>query len=93
MIFFYFYNTIVCKTWPAMLLKFMSYNICYLGTSWDNIKINILESCIGFREQMNTRAFVLIFFFWAFLTIITPTLILLSESSKTDLDQNGKRHF
>ncbi|GAY43060.1 hypothetical protein CUMW_071680 [Citrus unshiu] len=39
---------------------------------------------------MNTRAFVLIFFFWAFLTIITPTLILLSESSKTDLDQNGK---
>lgn len=68
-----------------MLLKFMSYNICYLG------KTNILQGCIGFREQMNTRAFVLIFFFWAFLTIITPTLILLSESSKTDLDQNGKR--
>ncbi|XP_050214650.1 uncharacterized protein LOC126665786 [Mercurialis annua] len=36
---------------------------------------------------MNERTFVVIFFFWAILTIITPTLILLSESSKPDLLQ------
>ncbi|GAV65653.1 hypothetical protein CFOL_v3_09167 [Cephalotus follicularis] len=40
-------------------------------------------------QQMRGRVFVLIFFFWAILTIITPTLILLSESSKTDLDLRG----
>ncbi|XP_044475639.1 uncharacterized protein LOC123203362 [Mangifera indica] len=39
---------------------------------------------------MTTRAYVLIFFFWAVLTIVTPTLILLSESSKPDFHQNGK---
>ncbi|KAL5845123.1 hypothetical protein ACOSQ4_011081 [Xanthoceras sorbifolium] len=39
---------------------------------------------------MNARAYVLIFFFWAVLTIVTPTLIILSESSKADFDQNGK---
>ncbi|CAN0905882.1 hypothetical protein LINGRAHAP2_LOCUS23913 [Linum grandiflorum] len=31
---------------------------------------------------MGDRTFVVIFFFWAALTIITPMLILLSESSK-----------
>ncbi|XP_038716081.1 uncharacterized protein LOC120009532 [Tripterygium wilfordii] len=35
------------------------------------------------------RTFVVIFFFWAVLTIVTPTLILLSESSKSSLDCNG----
>ncbi|KAK1550561.1 hypothetical protein Q3G72_021041 [Acer saccharum] len=39
---------------------------------------------------MNARAYVVIFFFWAFLVIITPTLILLSESSKPDLYLNEK---
>ncbi|XP_027356974.1 uncharacterized protein LOC113866292 [Abrus precatorius] len=38
---------------------------------------------------MNERTLIPIFFFWAFLTIITPTLILLSENSKADLDSNG----
>ncbi|KAK4599800.1 hypothetical protein RGQ29_009729 [Quercus rubra] len=36
------------------------------------------------------RTFVLIFFFWAVLTIITPTLIILSENSKPKLDLNGQ---
>ncbi|KAI9200126.1 hypothetical protein LWI28_003075 [Acer negundo] len=39
---------------------------------------------------MNARAYVVIFFFWAVLVIITPTLILLSDSSKPDLYQNEK---
>ncbi|CAJ1973294.1 unnamed protein product [Sphenostylis stenocarpa] len=38
---------------------------------------------------MTERTLVPIFVFWAFLTIITPTLILLSENSKADLDSNG----
>ncbi|XP_054817857.1 uncharacterized protein LOC129317568 [Prosopis cineraria] len=38
---------------------------------------------------MSERTLVPIFFFWAFLTIITPTLILLSENSKDDFDING----
>ncbi|KAL5189594.1 hypothetical protein HKD37_04G009258 [Glycine soja] len=38
---------------------------------------------------MSERTLVPIFVFWAFLTIITPTLILLSENSKADLDSNG----
>ncbi|EEF52596.1 uncharacterized protein LOC8288951 [Ricinus communis] len=33
---------------------------------------------------MTERTFIVIFFFWAILTIVTPTLILLSESSKPD---------
>ncbi|RDX75816.1 hypothetical protein CR513_44263, partial [Mucuna pruriens] len=37
---------------------------------------------------MSERTLVPIFVFWAFLTIITPTLILLSENSKADLDSN-----
>ncbi|KAG6670718.1 hypothetical protein I3843_Q043000 [Carya illinoinensis] len=37
------------------------------------------------------RAFVLICIFWAVLTIITPTLILLSENSKL-LDSNGEKN-
>ncbi|KDP38525.1 hypothetical protein JCGZ_04450 [Jatropha curcas] len=37
---------------------------------------------------MSERTFVVIFFFWAALTIVTPTLILLSESSKPDLHSN-----
>lgn len=41
-------------------------------------------------QQMSERTLVPIFFFWALLTIITPTLILLSEKSKADLDLNGK---
>ncbi|PON40894.1 Transmembrane protein [Parasponia andersonii] len=32
---------------------------------------------------MSGRTFVVIFFFWALLTIITPTLVHLSESSKS----------
>ncbi|XP_061350795.1 uncharacterized protein LOC133295904 [Gastrolobium bilobum] len=38
---------------------------------------------------MTERTLVPIFVFWAFLTIITPTLILLSENSKADPDLNG----
>ncbi|XVE69857.1 hypothetical protein DITRI_Ditri10aG0025200 [Diplodiscus trichospermus] len=40
---------------------------------------------------MNGRAYVVIFFFWAALTIITPTLVLWSESSKPNLELNGQR--
>ncbi|XP_022144206.1 uncharacterized protein LOC111013954 [Momordica charantia] len=32
---------------------------------------------------MTPRAYVLIFFFWSFLTILTPALVLLSENSKS----------
>ncbi|KAH7524107.1 hypothetical protein FEM48_Zijuj06G0083900 [Ziziphus jujuba var. spinosa] len=39
---------------------------------------------------MSGRTFVVIFVFWAFLTIITPTLVLLSETSKPLLDLNGE---
>lgn len=49
------------------------------------------KAALPFSGQMTTRAYVLIFFFWAVLTIVTPTLILLSESSKPDLHQNGKK--
>ncbi|XP_019414656.1 PREDICTED: uncharacterized protein LOC109326427 [Lupinus angustifolius] len=38
---------------------------------------------------MSGRTLVPIFFVWALLTIITPTLIFLSENSKADLDLNG----
>ncbi|WVZ19769.1 hypothetical protein V8G54_007091 [Vigna mungo] len=38
---------------------------------------------------MGERTLVPIFVFWAFLTMITPTLILLSENSKADLQSNG----
>ncbi|KAI9118453.1 hypothetical protein K1719_010785 [Acacia pycnantha] len=38
---------------------------------------------------MSDRTLVPIFVFWAFLTIITPTLVLLSENSKADFDLNG----
>ncbi|KAF3446336.1 hypothetical protein FNV43_RR11515 [Rhamnella rubrinervis] len=41
---------------------------------------------------MSGRTFVVIFVFWAFLTIITPTLVLLSETSKPYyLDSNAER--
>ncbi|XP_020219738.2 uncharacterized protein LOC109802743 [Cajanus cajan] len=40
-------------------------------------------------QQMSERTLVPIFVFWALLTIITPTLILLSENSKADLVSNG----
>ncbi|KAI9071698.1 hypothetical protein K1719_029133 [Acacia pycnantha] len=38
---------------------------------------------------MSDRTLVPIFVFWAFLTIITPTLVLLSENSKQDFDLYG----
>ncbi|GLT72241.1 hypothetical protein SLA2020_441950 [Shorea laevis] len=40
---------------------------------------------------MMERTFVLIFLFWAILTIVTPKLILLSENSKHNLNSDGKR--
>ncbi|CAK7346348.1 unnamed protein product [Dovyalis caffra] len=42
---------------------------------------------------MSGRIFLVIFFFWALLAIVTPTLVLLSESSKPDLDSHGKECF
>ncbi|KAF4350126.1 hypothetical protein CsatB_008750 [Cannabis sativa] len=36
---------------------------------------------------MSGRTFVVIFFFWAFLTIITPTLVQLSETAKSQAQQ------
>ncbi|KAI6688267.1 hypothetical protein NL676_025095 [Syzygium grande] len=36
------------------------------------------------------RTIVVIFFFWALLTIITPTLVHLSESAKLKLTLNGE---
>lgn len=38
---------------------------------------------------MRERTLIPTFVFWAFLTLITPTLILLSENSKADLELNG----
>ncbi|OIV96331.1 hypothetical protein TanjilG_09758 [Lupinus angustifolius] len=38
---------------------------------------------------MSERTLVPIFLVWALLTIITPTLILLSENSKADINLNG----
>lgn len=43
--------------------------------------------------MMSERTLIPTFIFWAFLTIITPTLILLSENSKAELDLNGKISF
>nr|DAD40758.1 TPA_asm: hypothetical protein HUJ06_015081 [Nelumbo nucifera] len=40
---------------------------------------------------MNGRAFVLIFFFWAVLTVVTPTLIILSASAKSNFNSNGEK--
>ncbi|EOY14799.1 Uncharacterized protein TCM_034070 [Theobroma cacao] len=40
---------------------------------------------------MEGRTFVVIFFFWAALTVITPTLVLWSESSKPELEFNGQK--
>ncbi|KAJ8772711.1 hypothetical protein K2173_027888 [Erythroxylum novogranatense] len=40
---------------------------------------------------MSGRTFVLIFFFWAVLIIVTPTLILLSESSKPEMGFKVKK--
>ncbi|GLT92101.1 hypothetical protein SLE2022_099580 [Rubroshorea leprosula] len=40
---------------------------------------------------MTGRTYVLIFFFWAALTIITPTLVLWSESIKTEVELNGEK--
>ncbi|KAJ7005951.1 hypothetical protein NC653_005328 [Populus alba x Populus x berolinensis] len=37
---------------------------------------------------MTGRIFLVIFFFWALLAIVTPTLVLLSEFSKPYLDLN-----
>ncbi|WJX35952.1 hypothetical protein P8452_23880 [Trifolium repens] len=39
--------------------------------------------------MMSERTIIPTFAFWAFLTIITPTLILLSENSKAELHLNG----
>ncbi|KAL7175334.1 hypothetical protein ACSBR2_029019 [Camellia fascicularis] len=39
---------------------------------------------------MSGRAYVVILFFWAVLTIITPMLIRLSESAKPTLHFNGE---
>lgn len=39
---------------------------------------------------MSERTIVVIFFFWALLNIITPTLVHLSETSKHGLDSDGK---
>ncbi|GLT40116.1 hypothetical protein SLA2020_142720 [Shorea laevis] len=40
---------------------------------------------------MTGRTFLMIFFFWAALTVITPTLVLWSESSKPDMELNGEK--
>ncbi|CAN6582620.1 unnamed protein product [Malus baccata var. baccata] len=39
---------------------------------------------------MTGRTYVVIFFCWAALTVITPTLVFLSETSKLYLDSNGE---
>lgn len=40
---------------------------------------------------MNGRNYVLILFFWALLTVVTPTLVHMSASAKPYLDSNGMR--
>ncbi|KAJ4967420.1 hypothetical protein NE237_019269 [Protea cynaroides] len=39
---------------------------------------------------MTGRAYVLIFFFWALLTIVTQTLVILSASTKHSSDPEGR---
>ncbi|XP_017697444.1 uncharacterized protein LOC108511170 [Phoenix dactylifera] len=39
---------------------------------------------------MPPRGYVLVFFFWALLTVITPTLIFWSASAKPNLDSQGE---
>ncbi|XP_022135153.1 uncharacterized protein LOC111004493 isoform X1 [Momordica charantia] len=42
--------------------------------------------------KMTARTYVLIFFFWAILTVITPTLIFLSENSRlASADSTGQK--
>ncbi|KAJ6730942.1 TRANSMEMBRANE PROTEIN [Salix viminalis] len=41
---------------------------------------------------MSGRIFLVIFFFWALLAIVTPTLVLLSESSAPYLDLNVEKN-
>ncbi|XVE56068.1 hypothetical protein DITRI_Ditri03aG0207400 [Diplodiscus trichospermus] len=40
---------------------------------------------------MNGRTYIVIFFFWVALTIITPTLVFWSESSKPYMEVNGQK--
>ncbi|KAB2628122.1 protein RER1B-like [Pyrus ussuriensis x Pyrus communis] len=42
-------------------------------------------------QQMSGRTYVVIFFFWAALTVITPTLVFLSETSIPYSDSNGEQ--
>ncbi|OAY50706.1 uncharacterized protein LOC110615760 [Manihot esculenta] len=53
-----------------------------------SLSLITVSSGVTFLQQMSERTFVVIFFFWAVLTILTPTLILLSESSKPALYSN-----
>ena len=41
---------------------------------------------------MNGRTYVLILFFWAVLTIVTPMLVRLSASAKPSINFNGMRY-
>ncbi|PSS31327.1 Cyclin-dependent kinase inhibitor 1C like [Actinidia chinensis var. chinensis] len=40
---------------------------------------------------MNGRTYVLILFFWAVLTIVTPMLVRLSASAKPSINFNGEK--
>lgn len=62
----------------------------FLWLNPPNIHSAARSSPLRIIQQMSERTFVVIFVFWAFLTIITPTLVLLSETSKPALDLNGK---
>ena len=73
-------------------LQFKVWNILWISLSYIK-SLNLSETASLVPQQMSGRIFVVIFFFWAILTIVTPTLILLSENSKTDLDSDGKKEY
>jgi hypothetical protein len=78
-----FYIDNVSRTWPANYRHRNSPSI-------SAIESQIISDCTTVPLQMTGRIFLVIFFFWALLAIVTPTLVLLSESSKPYLDLNGK---
>ncbi|XP_072961103.1 uncharacterized protein [Typha angustifolia] len=72
-----------------LLLLFLSYSF---HCKRKHLKKSALLSCTPpkNRKRMPPRAYVLIFFFWAFLAVITPTLIFWSASARPNLDSQGE---
>ncbi|KAJ6336173.1 hypothetical protein OIU78_012724 [Salix suchowensis] len=80
-----FYIDNVSQTWPASYRHRNSPSI-------SAIKLSNRIELYDFSLQMSGRIFLVIFFFWALLAIVTPTLVLLSESSAPYLDLNVEKN-